>query len=138
MHRPSYAALAAFITLAACAEPTGLRATRPAVLEAPSLAKASTVANRVTFDVTFAIPGGTCGLASTVTGTGVFQMVNRVSQSRTGEWRVGFNWSAHGTATGADGSQYQFNYTASGKWLDVVDHTVLPVTIELVDHFNLI
>jgi hypothetical protein len=136
--RPSHLALAAAVTLIACAEPVAPGAANADAPDRPTLAKGSGVATHVTFPVTFTIPGGTCGLTATVTGTGTFKMVNRVSQRRSGEWRVGFNWSAHGTATGDDGSQYRFNYTANGKWLDVVDPTVLPVEIELVDHFNLL
>ena len=108
----------------------------------PNLASETAVASPIRFDVTFNIPDGTrgnlCGLPAPVTGTGVFQMVNRVSQTRDGEWRVHFGWSAHGTAVGEDGSQYRFNYSANGKWIDVVSPTTLPVEIELVDHFNLI
>jgi hypothetical protein len=135
------AALAA-VTLAGCADPVAPSAASPHALGGPSSARGASVVTRVRFPVTFSIPGSTggntCGLATSVTGTGEFQMVNRVSQTRTGEWRVGFNWTAHGTAVGADGSRYRFNYTASGTWVDVVSPTTLPVEIELVDHFNLI
>ena len=131
-------ALVAAMTLAGCADPVAPRAASSDALAAPGLASSSSVADRVTFDVAFTIPGGTCGLAATVTGTGTFQMINRASQSREGEWRIGFNWSSHGTATGADGSQYRFDYAANGKWVDVTDPTALPVEIELVDHFNLV
>jgi len=140
--RASSLALTAAFTLAACTDPVGPRSAPPASLAQPSFAQGAPTATRTTFEVTFTIPGNTssnmCGLATPVTGTGVFQMVNRVSQTKTGEWRIGFSWSAHGTAVGDDGSQYRFNYVASGKWIDVTDPTALPVAIELVDHFNLI
>jgi hypothetical protein len=136
--RASYLSLVAAVTLVGCGDPVAPPAASPDAFPRANLAQGSGVADRVRFDVTFTLPGGSCGLTSTVTGTGVFQMVNRVSQTRAGAWRVGFNWSAHGIATGADGSQYLFNYTASGQWIDVVDPTTLPVVIELVDHFNLI
>ena len=142
LRRAPSLALAAAVALAACADPVAPRAASPDALRHPDLAAGSGVADRVTFDVTFSIPGNTygntCGLSAPVTGTGTFQMVNRVSQTREGAWRIGFSWSAHGTATGTDGSQYRFNYTATGKFIDVVDPTVLPAEIELVDHFNLI
>src|SRR5688500_4737443 len=111
MLRPaSLLALGAF-ALAGCAEPTSPSATLP---NAPTRANSAVVDNS-TFPVTFSIPGGTCGLTSTVTGSGLFHAVNRASQSKTGEWTVAFSWSAHGTATGADGSQYRFNYAVAGK-----------------------
>jgi hypothetical protein len=88
--------------------------------------------------VTFSIPGGTCGLTTTITGTGVFQSVNRVSQTSKGELRIAFSESAHGTATGADGSRYRFNYAANYEVIEVLDPSGLPVVIDLVDHFNLV
>jgi hypothetical protein len=137
-HLASSLGLAAACTLAGCADPVAPRAASPDALGRPRLG----VANRVRFDVTFNIPdnthGNSCGLPTAVTGSGVFQMVNRVSQTQAGEWRVGFSWNAHGTASGEDGSRYRFNYTATGKWIDVVSPTTLPVVIELVDHFHLI
>jgi len=58
--------------------------------------------------------------------------------SRSGGLRVAFSESAHGTATGADGSQYRFNYVANSKVIDVDDPTTLPIVLDLVDHFNLL
>jgi len=43
-----------------------------------------------------------------------------------------------GTASGADGSQYRFNYAIAGKWIDPVSPTTLPVVLDVVDHFNLL
>lgn len=135
-------ALATASTLASCTEPVAPVAALPDAVRGPNLASQTAVANRLRFDVTFNIPqatgGNRCGLPAPVTGSGVFQMVNRVSQTKSGEWRVHFSWSAHGTAVGDDGSQYRFNYVATGKWIDVVSPTTVPVEIELVDHFNLI
>ena len=140
--RASHFALALASTLASCTEPVAPLARSPDALRGPNLASESAVANRVRFDVTFNIPQGTggnsCGLTASVTGTGVFQMVNRVSQTKSGEWRLHFSWSAHGTAVGSDGSQYRFNYVANSKGIDVVSPTTLPLEIELVDHFNLL
>ena len=134
MLRPaSLLALGAF-ALVGCAEPTSPHATP----NGQTRANFAGVVDNSTFDVTFSIPGGTCGLASTVTGTGVFHAVNRASQSTTGEWTIAFNWNAHGTASGADGSQYRFNYAVAGKWIDPVSPTTLPVVIDIVDHFNLL
>ena len=131
---PSLLTFAAF-SLAACADPVSPHGPSPNV---PSRANLAGVVDNSTFPVSFSIPGGTCGLTATVTGNGVFHAVNRASQSKTGEWTVAFNWNAHGTASGADGSQYLFNYAIAGKWIDPVSPTTLPVVIDIVDHFNLI
>jgi hypothetical protein len=137
--RPSFLlTLAAAFALAGCADPTAPHAASPDALGSPNSAQGSAVADRVRFDVTFTIPGGTCGLTTTVTGTGVFQVVSRVSQTRAGELRIAFSESAHGTATGADGSQYRFNYAANYELIDVDDPTALPIVIDIVDHFNLL
>jgi hypothetical protein len=121
--------------LAACADPVAPRRATP---NAPDRANLARVVDNSTFDVSFTIPGGTCGLTSTVTGSGVFHAVTHASQSKTGEWSVSFNWNASGTASGADGSRYRFNYAIAGKWIDPVSPTTLPVVIDIVDHFNLI
>ena len=109
----SHLALAAAFALAGCADPAAPHTASPEALGRPNLAQASAVADRVRFDVTFTIPGGTCGLTTTVTGTGVFQVLSRVSQTQAGGLRIAISQSAHGTATGADGSQYRFNYVAN-------------------------
>ena len=105
---PSPASLVVLVafTLAGCTEPTSPSATSP---NAPTRANLAVVDNS-TFPVTFTMPAGTCGLTSTVTGTGVYHVVSRVSETRAGGLRIAFSESAHGTATGADGSQYRFNY----------------------------
>ena len=85
--------------LAAGAEPTSPHATVP---NAPTRANLATVVDNFKFDVEFTIPGGTCGLTSTVTGTGVYHVVSRISETRAGGLRIAFSETAHGTATGAD------------------------------------
>jgi len=133
MLRAPLLALGAF-TLVACADPVSPRATLPNV---PTRASLAGVVDNSTFPVSFTIPGGTCGLTSTVTGNGVFHAVIRAAQDKNGDWTVAFNWDAHGTAAGADGSQYRFNYAIAGKWIDPVSPTTLPVVLDVVDHFNL-
>jgi hypothetical protein len=96
------------------------------------------VAEVARFPVTFILPGGTCGLTSTVTGTGVLQIVSRVSQIRAGEVRIAFSETAHGTATGEDGSQYRFNYSANYEVTEVLDPSGLPIVLDLVDTFTLL
>ena len=121
--------------LAACADPVAPRPTVAKVLNGADLA----VVDNSTAPVQFVLPAGPlCGLTTDVTGTGVFHTVVRVSQSNTGVWKVTFTLTAHGTASGADGSQYRFNYSNAGEWVDPVDPNTLPPVIEIIDHFNLI
>jgi hypothetical protein len=131
-------ALGASLTLAACSDPVAPRTASPDAVHGPSLAAGSGVASPNTSEVTFTIPAGQCGLTTTVTGTGVFLSVGRVSQTGAGEVRIAFHESAHGTATGADGSQYRFNYSANYEVTEVLDPSGLPVVIDLIDHFNLL
>ena len=130
----SLIALAAF-TLAGCTESTSPSATVP---NAPTRANLANVVDNFKFDVEFTIPGGTCGLTTTVTGTGVYHVVSRTSETRDGGLRIAFSETAHGTATGADGSQYRFNYAANYTVLDIDDPTTFPIVLDVVDHFNLI
>jgi hypothetical protein len=134
----SYLAVVAACALAACADPVTPSATPPDPFGSPNFASVAAAADRTTFPVAFTLPGGTCGLTTTVTGTGVLQVVTRVSETRAGGLRIAFHESAHGTATGADGSQYRFSYVANYKVIDVDDPTTLPITIDVVDHFNLL
>ena len=139
MNRTAHLALAAVLTLAGCAD-SGPVAPNPALAgasAAPAQAKASAVTENVWTPVTFTIPGGTCGLTSTVTGSGLFHTVTRSTQSGNGKWHVSFSWSAHGTATGEDGSTYRFNYAINAKSVDPTGPDDL-VVIELIDHFNLL
>ena len=126
------------LTLTACTDPGPVapNAARPDASTSASLAKASGASDNLWIPVTFTIPGGTCGVASTVTGNGLFHIVARSTQSANGAWHVSFSWSAHGTATGADGSSYRFNYAINAKSVDPTGTDL--VVIDLVDHFNLL
>jgi hypothetical protein len=126
------------LTLTACTDPGPVAptASRAAAPNTPGLAEASGVSDNLWVPVTFTIAGGTCGVASTVTGDGVFHIVARSTQSANGAWHVSFSWSAHGTATGADGSSYRFNYAINAKSVDPTGTDL--VVIDLVDHFNLL
>jgi hypothetical protein len=135
LRRPSHLALTLAVLLAGCAD----SATPTAPVRAPESAALQKITNQTDisrFDVSFTIPAGTCGLSTTVTATGVYQALGRVSQTSDGEPRVGITEVAHGTASGADGSQYRFNYVANYDILP--DATTFPLTLDLVDHFNLI
>ena len=131
----SYLAVVAGSALAACADAVTPPATPPDPLGSPNFASVAEVAR---FPVTFNLPGGTCGLTTTVTGTGSLQSVSRISQIGAGEVRIAFSETAHGTATGADGSQYRFNYSANYEVTEVLDPSGLPVVIDLVDTFTLL
>ena len=143
MSRPALRTTAAVgvglaLLTAGCTDPVAPLAASANALGGPSAALASSVVERTRSDVTFTMPAGTCGLATTVTGTGVVQVVSRVSLTPAGGLRIEFRESAHGTATGADGSQYRFSYEANYQVLDVDDPTTLPIVLDLIDHFNLI
>ena len=106
--RASLLALGAF-ALVACAEPVSPPSAPPNV---PKQAAPAVVDNS-TVPVQFTLSAALCGLPTDVTGTGVFHAVTRVSQSNTGEWKVVLNLSAHGTASGTDGSTYVFDYAGT-------------------------
>jgi hypothetical protein len=137
--RPPTALLTSLVTamtVAGCAD-TGPVAPNRELIDAvgsATLAKGSGGADVMKVDVTFTMPGGTCGLTTTVTGTGVYNIVTRESEGPTGELILALNESAHGTATGADGSQYRFSYAANYSF----DPTTFPFLLDLVDHFNLL
>jgi hypothetical protein len=134
--RPSHLALAAVLTLAGCADSASPPTAPLRAPDSPALEKITNQTDISRFDVSFTIPAGTCGLTTTVTATGVYQALGRVSQTRAGESRIGISESAHGTATGEDGSKYRFNYVANYNILG--DPSTFPLTLDLVDHFNLI
>ena len=133
--RPSYFAVVLSVMLAGCADSGPLAPTLAPV--APSESKSSGAVENYSTPVTFVIPGGTCGMTTTVTGSGTFHIVTRSTQSGDGAWHVSFSWSAHGTATGEDGSTYRFNYAINAKSIDPTGPDDL-ATIELNDHFNLL
>jgi hypothetical protein len=130
--------LSTAIVLTACTDPGPVapNTSRADAVGSPSSATTLGVSDNLTIPVSFTIPGGTCGLESTVTGTGVFHIVTRTTQDGTGAWHVSFSWNAHGTATGEDGSTYIFNYAINAKSVDPSGADDL-VEIVLVDHFNL-
>ena len=126
------------MTVAGCADtdPVAPNSELFNAVDAPSLAKVSGVSDNLWVPVSFTIPGGTCGLTATVTGSGIFHIVTRSTQTGSGAWHLSFTWSAHGTATGSDGSSYRFNYAITAKSVDTTSPDL--TTIEVVDHFNLL
>ena len=121
-------------TLVACAEPLSPPSTPPNV---PNQARLAVVDNS-TVPVQFTLSAALCGLPTDVTGTGVFHAVTRASQSNTGEWKVVFNLTAHGTASGTDGATYVFDYAGVQTVVDPVSPSTAPTVVDIVDHFNLL
>ena len=137
--RPRIALVTSLITamtVAGCADTGPIAPNRDPIdaVGSATLAKGSGGADVVKVDVTFTMPGGTCGLTTTITGTGVYNIVTRESEGPTGELILSLTESAHGTATGADGSRYRWNYVANYSF----DPTIFPVELDLIDHFNLL
>ena len=121
-------------SLVACTDPISPPPTAPNVPKQPNFA----VVENSTSPVQFTLDGDLCGLPTDVTGTGTFHTVIRVSQSKQGEWKVEFNLSASGTASGTDGSTYVFDYAGLQTWVDPVNPTTAPSVVDIVDHFNLL
>ena len=134
--RPSYLALALSVMLAGCADSVS-----PPTAPAPGAASLEKgITNETTlsrFEVGFVIPAGSCGLTTTVTATGEYHSLTRISQ-KDGVWRVGISESSHGTATGEDGSQYRWNYAANYTVPNTTPPVTPPIVLDLVDHFNLL
>jgi hypothetical protein len=105
----------------------------PAFATPPSI---SAVESRITLPVEFTLPAGSCGLTTDVTGTGELRAFVHVTETGQGEFRVGMHNIAHGTATGADGSQYVFHFVAQGRFVDFTG--VPPFTIQVVEGFRLV
>ncbi len=131
--RASLLALGA-VTLVACAEPVS---PPPAPPNVPKQAVPAVVDNS-TVPVQFTLSATLCALPTDVTGAGVLHAVTRVSRSPTGELKVVLNLSAHGTASGTDGSTYVFDYAGTQIWVDPVSPTTPPTVVDIVDHFNLL
>jgi hypothetical protein len=133
---PLVTSLITAMTVAGCADAGPVAPNREPIdaVGPAALAKGSGGADVAKVDVTFTMPGGTCGLTTTVTATGVYNIVTRETESPTGELRLYLTEAAHGTGTGADGSRYRFSYAANYSF----DPTTLPFLLDLVDHFNLL
>ena len=93
--------------------------------------------SNTTTPVTFTLSAGTCGLTTDVTATGEMHTITHsTALDNGGTFDVAFNVSAHGTAVGADGSQYTFNY--HGNRRRVTDTGIRPFNVHITDHFHLI
>src|SRR6266850_1121529 len=69
------------MTAAGCADSGPVATEERTAAGSPSFARTSAATQNLTIPVTFTIPGGTCGLTTTVTGDGVFHIVTRSTQS---------------------------------------------------------
>jgi hypothetical protein len=124
------------VLVAACS------AAEVAAPEAPSALRLSKsggggVASNTRFPVTFTLPAGRCGLTTDVVGTGEWHAVVRTTTGPNGETLpIGFNNSAHGTAVGADGTRYVWNYHNNRRRDNYTGSR--PFEVHWTDHFHLI
>jgi len=89
--------------------------------------------------VRFTIPAGTCGLTTTVVGTGVIDFVVHSVAHPDGTFNPSpMNTHVHGTAVGEDGSQYVFDRQNNAHLADDTGAATLPFTFTGVDKFNLV
>jgi hypothetical protein len=132
-------AMVASIVVAGCGDsgPLSPDAAPGTRIPAPSAAKGSGGVARSTTPISFTLAAGSCGLTTDVHATGEMKTITHLQTTNTGEVRLWFNWSAHGTAVGDDGSRYVFNYAANFKAVELTG-TGAPLVIDVVDHFNLI
>jgi hypothetical protein len=95
------------------------------------------VESNETFPIEFRLSAGRCGLTTDIVATGEFHAIVRTTKGSNGQvLEVGYNDSAHGTAVGADGSEYVFNYHHNRHRLQY-DGT-RPFEARFTDHFHLI
>jgi hypothetical protein len=113
-----------------CADGSGPLPAEPA---APRL----TVGTNTRFPVTFTLPAGRCGLTTTVTGTGEWHAVVRTTEGPNGQvLPIAFSNSAHGTAVGADGTRYVWNYHNNRRRVGFTG--TFPFEVHWTDHFVLV
>ena len=124
--------------LVACTDSVSPPSTPPNVRPNVPKQAGPAVVDNSTVPVQFTLSSALCHLPTDVTGTGVLHSVTRASQSTTGEWNVVLNLTAHGTASGTDGSTYVFDYAGVQAWVDPVSPTTFPLVVDIVDHFNLL
>jgi hypothetical protein len=80
---------------------------------------------------------GPCGLTTDVTATGEFHAIVRTTTGDDGRTlAIGFNNSAHGTAVGADGTRYVWNYHNNRRRVNYTG--TAPFEAHQTDHFHLI
>jgi hypothetical protein len=135
MNAKRITSLLTFVACGVAAACTGDAAT-PSQPLTPHSAARSVGTNHFTVPFTFEMPAGTCGLTTTVHGSGDYEFVesNRVGTPNGTRTIAISNVHAHGTAWGDDGTRYTFSYVNNGRWLDVPP---APLSITFVDNFHL-
>ncbi|HET6579146.1 MAG TPA: hypothetical protein VFG66_12515 [Gemmatimonadales bacterium] len=137
MRSPGMIAIPVLLTLAlACqndlAQPDGVTeaAAAPTFAASPN--------GTITFEepLTFVLSPESCSaLTTTVTGTGISRGAVHLSPDGSGGVHFSFHNTVQGTASGADGSQYRFNYALNER--DTKEPEP-PFEVAIVDKFHLI
>lgn len=105
--------------------------------ESPSLAASPNATTTFHEPISFTITPADCSaLLTTVTGTGTSHVVVHESVQANGTIHFSFHNNIEGTATGADGSTYRFNYTHNESV--TTESFDVPFEIKLVDKWHLI
>jgi hypothetical protein len=105
----------------------------------PLASRATPTLLRFTEPVTFTLAAGTCGLTTTVNGTGTITFVIEFTQRPDGSFNPAPILStAIGTALGDDGSRYQFSYHNTNIVRDRTGGFSFPFTFSFVDVFHLV
>jgi hypothetical protein len=140
MHRlPTTARLLAALGAALLAGCADAPVSAPDAGAAPRLAasgRGGGVSNTTT-PVSFTLKAGRCGLTTDVTATGEMHSIVHTTTGPNGQTlQIAFNMSAHGTAVGADGTRYVWNYHNNRRRVDYTG--TRPFEVHWTDHFNLI
>jgi hypothetical protein len=101
----------------------------------PAMSAADTSSTHTSFPVAFSLAGGTCGLTTTVSATGVMAMKVHTVATPNGTLRVTINAQANGTGTGADGSRYTFSYNQT---FIQENAAIDPIPVKATDVFQLV
>jgi hypothetical protein len=108
---------------------------RPTVAPRAAAGQQSGIVTEVT-PFTFTFPAGSCGLTTEVTVVGELREMTHTTVIAGETYPIAFHETAHGTATGADGSRYVFNYVGNRRRVDFTG--ARPFEVRWVDHFHLV
>jgi hypothetical protein len=127
------AALSVSVVCVAC---TGDSPLSPRSLT-PGAASHSNGTSHYSIPFTFEIPAGACGLKTTVDGSGEYDFVETVTpKTSNGTRTIAIsNVHAHGSAAGADGTRYLFNYENNLRYIELPPGDMV---FTFVDRFNLV
>ena len=76
-------------------------------------------------------------ISTVINGSGTIHYVVRVTVTGNGKLKLSLTENSRGTASGLDGSQYVFNYASALRNIEP-DFESFPITIDIIDHFNLL